>query len=51
HDVPFSSVIRIAHWPADAIVHEVEDHKIDMVVMGWRGPRRHPRTHIGATID
>ncbi len=46
-----SSIIRIAHKPAEAIIHEVEDRDIDMVVLGWRGRRRHPRTAIGSNID
>lgn len=49
--VRFGSVIRIAHWPADAIVHEVEERGIDMVVMGWRGRSKHSRTTIGRNID
>jgi amino acid transporter/nucleotide-binding universal stress UspA family protein len=51
HGTPFSSTIRIAHSPARAIIDEVEERKIDMVVMGWHGPRRHPRTAIGRNID
>ena len=51
HGVPHSSVIRIAHWPAEAIIHEVEERDIDMVVMGWRGRSRDPRTAIGRNID
>jgi nucleotide-binding universal stress UspA family protein len=49
--IPSSTVIRIAHWPAEAIVHEVEERRIDMVVMGWRGRSKHPRTVIGRNID
>ncbi|MGK7313422.1 MAG: amino acid permease [Candidatus Longimicrobiales bacterium M2_2A_002] len=46
-----SSSIRIAHKPAEAIIHEVEDRDIDMVVLGWRGEARHPRTALGSNID
>jgi nucleotide-binding universal stress UspA family protein len=46
-----SSLIRIAHRPADAILHEVEDSAIDMVVMGWRGESRNPRTALGSNLD
>ena len=45
------SVIRIGHKPAEAIIHEVEDRDVDMVVMGWHGRRRDPRTSIGSNID
>jgi nucleotide-binding universal stress UspA family protein len=49
--VPFNSAIRIAHKPAQAILDEVEERRVDMVVMGWRGPTRHRRTAIGSNID
>ncbi len=49
--VPFNSVIRIAHKPAQAILDEIEERRVDMVVMGWRGPTRHRRTAIGSNID
>jgi amino acid transporter/nucleotide-binding universal stress UspA family protein len=49
--VPFNSVIRIAHKPAQAILDEIEERDVDAVVMGWRGARRHARTAIGSNID
>jgi len=49
--VPSSTLIRIAHHPAQAIIHEVEDRSIDFVVMGWRGRSRSPHTTIGSNID
>jgi amino acid transporter/nucleotide-binding universal stress UspA family protein len=51
HDVPSSSIVRIAHSPAQAVIHEVEDRDIDFVIMGWRGRSRNPRTAIGSNID
>jgi len=51
HDVPTSSIIRIARKPAKAIIDEVEDRDIDMVVMGWQGKRRSPETRLGSNID
>ncbi len=51
HDIPVSSVMRIARKPAKAIIDEVEDRDIDMVVMGWKGASRHPETVIGSNID
>lgn len=50
-EVPFNVVIRLAHKPADAILDEVIEEDVDMVVMGWRGHSRHPRTAIGSNID
>jgi amino acid transporter/nucleotide-binding universal stress UspA family protein len=46
-----SSIVRVAHKPAEATIHEVEDSDIDMVVLGWRGESRHPRTALGTNID
>jgi nucleotide-binding universal stress UspA family protein len=51
HDVAWSSIIRIAHTPAQAIIHEIEDEAIGMAVLGWQGPRRGARTAIGSNID
>ena len=51
HDVPTSTIIRIGHRPAQAIIHEVEDRDVDLVVMGWRGRSRDPQTTIGSNID
>ena len=44
-------MVRIAHKPAEAVLHEIEERDIDLVVMGWRGESRHPRTAIGSNID
>lgn len=51
YEVPVSSVMRIARKPAKAIIDEVEDHEVDMIVMGWRGATKHPETVIGSNID
>lgn len=45
------SIVRLAHEPWRAIVDTVEDHKIAITVMGWRGRRRAPETMIGGNID
>ncbi len=50
-DVPVSSIIRIARKPAQAIIDQVEEHDVDLVVMGWRGKSRHDQTAIGSNID
>jgi len=50
-DTPFNIVVRVAHQPAEAILDEVIEQDIDLVVMGWRGHTRHPRTAIGSNID
>jgi amino acid transporter/nucleotide-binding universal stress UspA family protein len=51
HGVNARAVIRISHKPALAIVHQVEEMDVDLVLMGWRGRSRHPRTSIGSNID
>jgi amino acid transporter len=51
HEVPTSTIIRIGHKPAQAIIHEVEDRDVDLVVMGWKGRSRDPETTIGSNID
>jgi len=50
-DVPVSTLVRLAHTPASALVHTVEDRKVDFVLMGWRGDTSNPKTQIGRNID
>ncbi len=45
------SLVRLAHEPWRAIVDTVEDHKIDFVVMGWKGRTLAPQTMIGRNVD
>ena len=49
--VPVSSVVRVAHKPADAIINTVEERSINYVIMGWRGKTNNPTTLIGRNID
>lgn len=51
YGVSTSSLIRIARKPAKAIIDTVEEHEIDLVVMGWKGSSSHPQTVIGSNID
>jgi len=51
HGVQASSIIRMARKPAKAIIDTVEDHEVDLVVMGWKGSTSHPETIIGSNID
>ena len=46
-----TSLIRVGHRAADAIIDTVEDHRVGFVVMGWAGLSRDPRTVVGSTID
>jgi len=50
-DIPVRAVVRIARKPAQGIIDQVEEHNVDMVVMGWRGSPSHPKTVIGTNID
>ncbi len=51
HDVRSSSIIRLAHHPSQAILQEIEESDVDLVVMGWRGMSRRPGSAIGTNID
>ncbi|MCD6360024.1 MAG: amino acid permease [Armatimonadetes bacterium] len=46
-----NALIRVGHRPADAIMDTVIEQDADLVVMGWRGQSRHPRTTIGHNIE
>lgn len=45
------SIVRLAHEPWRAIVDTVEDHRVDFVVMGWKGRTFAPQTMIGRNVD
>lgn len=46
-----TSLIRVGHRAADAIIDTVEDHRVGFVIMGWAGRSSDPRTVVGSTID
>ncbi|MBN1219265.1 MAG: amino acid permease [Anaerolineae bacterium] len=50
-DVPAEAVIRISHWPHQAIIHTAIEKRADLLVMGWRGPRGGSETTIGSNVD
>lgn len=50
-DMPVSSVLRVAHEPADAIINTVDEQSINYVIMGWRGKTNNPHTVLGKNID
>jgi amino acid transporter/nucleotide-binding universal stress UspA family protein len=51
-DVPVHGVVRIAHHVDRAIVHTVDQHDADAVLMGWRGrPSRRRDVVVGSTVD
>ncbi|MCH2449965.1 MAG: amino acid permease [Gracilimonas sp.] len=51
HDLPVSSVMRIARKPAKGIIDEVEERNIDMIVMGWKGSSKHSEAILGSNVD
>jgi len=51
HDLPVSSVMRIARKPAKGIIDEVEERDIDMIVMGWKGSSKHSEAILGSNVD
>ena len=50
-DIPVEAVIRISHWPHQAIIHTAFEKRADLLVMGWHGPRHRGETIIGRNID
>ncbi len=50
-DVPAEAVIRISHWPHQAIIHTAIEKKAKLLVMGWQGPHSRGETVIGRNID
>lgn len=51
HNVPVHTIVRVSRKPFKAIIDEVYDRNIDLVVMGWKGAAKHPETVIGSNID
>lgn len=49
--LPSESLLRLAHRPAQGVIHTVRERDVDLVVMGWRGRSRDRRTRIGRNID
>ncbi|WP_266078228.1 amino acid permease [Haladaptatus caseinilyticus] len=51
-DVPVNGIVRIGHRASDAILHTVEQHDSDAVLIGWRGRGSHRREVVlGSTVD
>lgn len=50
--VPVHGLIRVGHEPEEIIVHTVDQHDCDTVVMGWGGHgHRRQEVAIGSTVD
>ncbi len=50
-DIPVGGVLKIAHSVPEAILNTVEEEKVDLLILGWRG-RTFRRDYIlGSTID
>ncbi|WP_458205741.1 amino acid permease [Haladaptatus sp. NG-SE-30] len=51
-DVPVNGIVRIGHRASDTILHTVEQHDSDAVLIGWRGRGSHRREVVlGSTVD
>lgn len=50
--VPVSGIVRIAHDASDAILNTIEQHDVDMALLGWTG-RSSSRSDVvfGSTVD
>lgn len=51
YDLPVKTIIRVARKPYKAIIDEIKDRRVNMVVMGWKGAAKHRETVIGSNID
>ncbi|WP_456329908.1 amino acid permease [Archaeoglobus sp.] len=49
--VPSGGVVKVSHDVPEAILSTVEEWKVDMVVMGWRGRTFRRDVVLGSTID
>ncbi|WP_411963944.1 amino acid permease [Haloferax sp. YSMS24] len=51
-DVPVHGIVRIGHHVGNSILHTVEQHDSDAILMGWRGqPSRRRDVVLGTTVD
>ncbi len=50
-DVPVSTVIRVGHDIASAIIHTAQDENTEYLIMGWKGSVHDKDTLIGSNID
>jgi chloride channel protein, CIC family len=51
YQVPLHTQIRLAHDPAQAILETLQEHPIDLVLMGWKGSTRTPGRIFGNVVD
>lgn len=49
--VPAGGVVKVGHDVSEAILSTVEEWKVDMVIMGWRGRTFRRDVVLGSTID
>ncbi|WP_276248498.1 amino acid permease [Haladaptatus sp. YSMS36] len=51
--VPVQGLVRVGHHPEDIILHTLDQHDCDAVLMGWSGAGRRRRRDIvvGSTVD
>ncbi len=48
---PISTHLRYCRAPARGIVSAVREKKVNLLIMGWHGRRRHRLFRLGSTID
>lgn len=51
YDVPVSTLMRVGHKPAKAIIHTAQDKNTEYLIMGWKGSVHDEETIIGSNID
>ncbi|MCZ6837489.1 MAG: amino acid permease, partial [Planctomycetota bacterium] len=51
HDVPVSSLVRVGHNAARAILETAKQRNCDLIVMGWKGYTTTTKKILGETVD
>jgi len=51
HSFPVSTSLRYCRSVSRGIVSAVRERKVDLLVMGWRGAKRHGVFSLGSTVD
>ena len=50
-EIPKNSLIKVSHNTGKAIIDSVQEGKIDLMVLGWRGERKEDKRILGSMLD
>jgi nucleotide-binding universal stress UspA family protein len=51
YGIPLTSLLRIAHNPARAILETARERDCDLIIMGWKGYTSTARKIFGEVVD